>query len=164
MQADTLTTKIKQFEKKSESRIDYDQFLIVRIDGHKFSKFTKQFRKPFDYLLSVAMENTTNDLISRFGATLGYTQSDEITLVFPPSFIEKDGKITNNQIFAGRTQKMSSLIASYTSIRFNYWLEQGLKIKYCYETNDAHQEDLYNNMVSDKIGIAFFDARVFGVE
>lgn len=158
MQTDSLTTKIKQLEKQSEYKIPFNEFAIVRIDGHKFSKFTKKFKKPFDFLLSTAMENTTKDLIERFGVSLGYTQSDEISLIFPPSFTEKDGDITNNQIFGGRTQKMASLIASYTSIRFNYWLKKGY-VEYKSEKTDTQ----YIKMIKDKIGTAWFDARVFGV-
>lgn len=165
MQNDNLTSTIKQYEKAYENRIEYEKYLLVRIDGHKFSKFTKKFNKPYDYLLSVAMENTTKDLVDKFGASLGFTQSDEITLVFPPSFIEKDGEIINNQIFGGRTQKMASLISAYTSTRFNYWLETEFKfnvyskIEFCEEKSNTE----YNAMVMRNFGTAYFDARVFGV-
>jgi tRNA(His) 5'-end guanylyltransferase len=34
------------------------------------------------------MEQTTKDLVNEFGAVTGYTQSDEISLIFPPTFKE----------------------------------------------------------------------------
>ncbi len=39
----------------------------------------------FKILVFEAMHRTTADLISNFHATTGYTQSDEITLIFPPT-------------------------------------------------------------------------------
>ena len=153
---DSLGILIKSFEKSYENRIDHDKFLIVRIDGHKFSKFTKKFKKPYDPLLSQSMENTTKDLIDHFGASIGYTQSDEITLVFPPVFDIKNGIVTNNQIFSGRTQKIASLIASFTSIRFNYWMQQLF--------NDVYiHDEFYKESVTNQLGNAWFDARIFGL-
>lgn len=160
-----LADTMKTYEKQAEYKIPYDNYLIVRVDGHKFSKFTKKFDKPYDYVLSLAMENTTKDLVEKFGATVGYVQSDEITLIFPPVFSEKDEKITNNQIFGGRTQKMASLIASFASIRFNYWLETQYKFNVYSKIEFKGDNDRteYNNMIKSKLGTAFFDARVFGV-
>jgi tRNA(His) guanylyltransferase len=56
---------------------------MIRLDGHKFSTFAAPFRKPFDELLHRVMVATTADLVAKYHATTGYTQSDEITLVFP---------------------------------------------------------------------------------
>ena len=86
---DSLAIRMKSYEAQYEQRISYDEFLICRIDGHKFSKFTKGFDKPFDKILSETMIKTTESLIKKFGAVTGYTQSDEISLVFPPMYKEK---------------------------------------------------------------------------
>ena len=120
---ETLGGRLKGYEKSVESVVPYNEFLMVRIDGHKFSKYTKGFVKPFDEILSKTFEKTTIDLVDKFGAVTGYTQSDEITLVFKPTYKEKDGEISNNQIFGGRTQKISSLVAAYTTRQFNKHLE-----------------------------------------
>ena len=81
-----LGDRQKFYEKTTERVIDPSQYIIVRIDGHKFSKFTKGFNKPFDEVLSTAMIETTKELVKRFNAVTGYTQSDEITLLIPPEF------------------------------------------------------------------------------
>lgn len=151
-----LDARIKQYEKTHENKVSHEDFLIVRIDGHKFSNFTKKFHKPYDHILSDCMVKTTCDLVKRFGAVTGYTQSDEITLVFPPVFKDINGVITNNQIFAGRTQKIASLIASFTSIRFNHRLSEASK---AYDGVDLN----YSTLLDNKIGTAYFDARIFGV-
>lgn len=247
-----LGTRIKGYEKEGEKRIPYDEYIIVRIDGHKFSKFTKGFKKPYDKILSVSMENTTKDLVEEFGAVTGYTQSDEITLIFPPqyktkwiplesfqqvgedtiwedketkewgyveiyeegdreeyrctyyigeddsvedhviygamghnreyngdktkildkyNFYEED--VSNNQILGGRTQKLASLIASYTSIRFNKHLEEQIKIQNAdtaayydnsfRETSEESEWRKQMGIYRSKVGNAWFDARVFGV-
>jgi len=125
-----LGDRLKNYEKEFERKIDKDNFIIIRIDGHGFSKFTKNFKKPFDENFSNAMEKTTIDLCKEFNAITGYTQSDEITLIL--------NKQSENHIYSGRIQKIVSLIASFTSIRFNYYL---------------------NNKT-----LAWFDARVFGIK
>ncbi len=122
MSFDDLGTRIKKYEKESEYIIPYSNYIIVRVDGHKFSKFTKGFKKPFDSIIVETMENTAKDLFVEFNAVTAYVQSDEITLVIPPQFsikhtqtsIDGDGaelvepKIKNNQILGGRTQKLAS--------------------------------------------------------
>jgi len=86
---DRLAIRMKSYEAQYEQRIPYNEFLICRIDGHKFSKFTKGFDKPFDKILTEALIKTTESLVEKFSAVTGYHQSDEITLVFPPKYKEK---------------------------------------------------------------------------
>ena len=183
-----ISDRMKKYEKQFEDIIPHNMFIIVRCDGHKFSKFTKGFIKPFDKVLSDAMINTTTALVEHFGAVTGYVQSDEITLVFPPQFKEleveslidnvaglelNETKVINNQIYGGRTQKIASLIAGYTTLMFNNYLEKSIK------DNLADDEEFFSNsfrptteevefrkqktVYLNKIGKAWFDARVFGV-
>ena len=84
-----LGERLKGYESQYEQRVPYNEFLICRIDGHKFSKFTKGFEKPFDSILSEALIKTAADLLNEFGAVTSYHQSDEISLVFPPKFSVK---------------------------------------------------------------------------
>ena len=84
MREESLGTRLKGYEKAFETRIDAEDFIVCRIDGHKFSKYTKGMKKPFDSILSNTMVKTTEALVEKFGAVTGYTQSDEITLIFAP--------------------------------------------------------------------------------
>lgn len=86
--------------------------VIVRLDGKSFSKFTKDFEKPFDKSFAEVMKETTRFLVNEFPkCILGYTQSDEISLVFINDY--------NNPIeFSGRIQKLCSIIASKCSCFF----------------------------------------------
>ena len=166
-----LDDRIKEYEKEYEKKVPTDFHIMIRIDGRKFSKFTKGFKKPFDFILSEAMRKTTIDLMREFSAITGYTQSDEITLLIPSL---KDNTIDNREeeshkldkrvkrewkhIYNGRVMKIASLISSYTSIRFNNYLMELLK-----EVPKNEENKDYIKIVSKKIGKAYFDARVFGV-
>lgn len=70
--------------------------VIIRLDGNNFSSWTKGLHKPFDSNLSKLMVETTKFLVKETNAVIGYTQSDEITLIlYSPdktSAIYNDGK------------------------------------------------------------------------
>ena len=88
---------------------------------------------------------TCSDLLTYFPqATIAYTQSDEITLVFP----------TGVQSFNERVQKLSSLAASYCSVRFNKHLADFL---------ESNPEPRVKPVTYEKLGTAHFDARFFAV-
>lgn len=63
---ETLGGRLKGYESEYEREISSDCNIICRINGHKFSKFTKGFKKPFDEILSNAMVLTTIDLLEEF--------------------------------------------------------------------------------------------------
>lgn len=142
--------KMKNAERYAEYIIPKSFEMIVRIDGHKFSKFTKNLNKPFDAVFSYAMEETAKDLLDEYNVRTIYQQSDEITLYFPSMFEEQPKFV---HIFGGRTQKIASLIAAFTTIRFNVHFKQ--KAESLVEQNVVY----FNKRCK-----AYFDARVFGVE
>ena len=80
-----------------------------------FHTYTKGFRRPFDTRINAAMVATATDLLERFGAVTAYTESDEISLIWPP------GAAKGVQLlpFSGRVQKVVSVTAGYASARFN---------------------------------------------
>jgi tRNA(His) 5'-end guanylyltransferase len=161
-----LGDRMKKYEKQFEDRIPYNNFIVVRCDGHKFSKYTKGMKKPFDVILANSMVETTKDLVEKFGAVTGYVQSDEITLIFAPQFKEKqnvESEIVNEQIFGGRIQKMASLLASYTTMRFNINFAQALKDEQLKVKRTPDNFEFYNKM-EEKVGNAWFDARLYGVK
>ena len=87
--------------------------VVARIDGKRFSRWTKGLNRPYDEDFSHLMIEVTKRLVDETHAKIGYTQSDEITLVFHAD----DHK---SQIFLdGREQKMVSILASMTSAFFN---------------------------------------------
>jgi len=70
--------------------------VIIRLDGNNFHNWTKGLEQPFDRKLNELMVETTKFLVKETNAVVGYTQSDEITLVLysydRKSSIYNDGK------------------------------------------------------------------------
>jgi tRNA(His) guanylyltransferase len=140
MSYDEFGTRMKQYEKVwTEQYVPVTDILCVRIDGKGFSKFTKGFIKPFDEKLTKSMIETTKELVKQTGANIGYTQSDEISLLFFKT--EKQ----NEHIFGGKTSKINSIVASMASANFNYFIAKNAPILYAGK------------------GLAYFDCRSWGV-
>lgn len=55
--------------------------VIIRLDGQNFSTWTNGLVKPFDENLTDLMVELTKFLVKETNAIIGYTQSDEITLI-----------------------------------------------------------------------------------
>lgn len=106
----------EDIEKKYEIKLDNKKVTIFRLDGHGFSKFTKNFKKPFDDNFTNAMKETAKKTFSYFNFSIGFVGSDEITLCIFPK------KTKNNEIceieFSGRIQKMISLLCGFVSVTF----------------------------------------------
>lgn len=136
---------MKQYEASSDFSLPPNSPIVLRLDGHTFSRFTSHFCRPFDQRIHDAMIATSTDLLKFFpAATVAYTQSDEITLVFPNGV----------QSFNERVQKLSSLAASYCSVRFNAHLTAFLA---------KNPEPKVKDSAFEKLGHAHFDARFFAV-
>ncbi len=114
MKQDDFGDRMKAYEKEyTSAHVPIDQILCVRIDGKGFSKFTKGFEKPFDALLSKAMSLTMMALVKETHASIGYTQSDEITLIYTPK------ENASEYIFGGKVSKINSILASMATYHFN---------------------------------------------
>lgn len=111
---DALGDRMKSYERiETEKRFRPNSFLYVRIDGRSFSKFTKGLNRPFDKRMSDLMIETTKHLVKETGARIGYTQSDEISLLIYNGYEE------DSCIFDGKQQKLLSIIGSIASAVFN---------------------------------------------
>lgn len=138
-----LATRMKDYEAGTEINLEPSQPAILRLDGHAFSKFTASFDKPFDERLHVAMIKTCTDLLNAYPAgTLAYTQSDEITLVFPEGV----------GAFNGRVMKIATLAASLCSVHFHVHLLAALA---------EAPEPAVSNLAS--LPLPHFDGRIFNV-
>jgi len=117
--------RMKQYESPSTSRVAFKgQPLIARLDGKSFHSFTKGLKRPFDMRLSQLMRDTMRELVDRFGALVGYVQSDEITLVW---YTTTDSM--TEYPFGGRFQKLDSVLASFAAAYFNKKLAEYLPEK-----------------------------------
>ena len=132
-----------------EARETDRQFLpmlpvCARIDGRSFHTFTRGFKRPFDELLSELFRHTTKALVKETGAVIGYTQSDEISLVLHAP--DPDSQI----FFEGKIFKLTSVLASIATAAFN-----GMLMRHVY----THPDDVPSAVSK----LATFDCRVWQV-
>ena len=110
---DTLGDKMKEFEMVEAGRkLSYP--ICIRLDGRGFSKFTRHLKRPYDERLSSLMIDATKALVIETGARIGYTQSDEISLIILDPNIEKE----TTGYFGLRAQKLCSITAAFVSAFF----------------------------------------------
>lgn len=94
--------------------------VAIRIDGKAFHTFTRGFQKPFDEVLIKSMQGTMKYLCENIqGCVLGYTQSDEITLI-----LVDYKKLTSSAFFDYEVQKLCSIVASMSTMAFNKFFEK----------------------------------------
>lgn len=108
---------LKELELSFENFIPKEKYLIARLDGRAFHTFTRGMERPFDAGLRNAMADTTKALMEEFGATLGYTQSDEISLIWVPRMDRNERGLIDHP-FNGRVQKLSTVMSSFASVEF----------------------------------------------
>lgn len=113
----SLGDRMKDYEELGNIKLMKRLPVMLRIDGWKFSKYTKRLKieKPFDKMFSKAMTATAIDVAQRIqGCVFGYTQSDEISLV-----IRTDQSDETTPWFDNRIAKMASVSASFATVAFN---------------------------------------------
>ena len=112
---DSLGDRMKGYENVTRTKLVRRMPVIIRIDGKAFHTFTKGFDKPFDSLLMDAMNRTMKYLCENIqGCMLGYTQSDEISLL-----LVDYQTLTTDSWFDDTVQKMCSISASMATLAFN---------------------------------------------
>ncbi len=83
-------------------------YIVVRIDGHGFSKFLESFEHPFDLRVNTAMTAAMCSVTQKFNGLYGYTESDEISILLPRDF----------QDFNRSLEKIVSLSAALATSSF----------------------------------------------
>lgn len=130
-------------------------------DGKAFHTFTRGFQRPFDEILIKSMQETMKYLCENIqGCVLGYTQSDEITLV-----LVDYKKFTSQAWFDYEVQKICSIAASMATMAFNraFANNVGDYCTYNYECMDNTHEN-YEHILSLAVDKgAMFDCRCFNI-
>jgi tRNA(His) 5'-end guanylyltransferase len=122
---DSLGARMKSYEHVTTSlRAFKGQPLICRLDGKAFHTFCRGLVRPYDERLSSMMRDTMLALVDHFQARVGYTQSDEISLVWYMP-VNDPGEY----MYDGRFQKYESLLAAFATAFFNKQLAKMLPEK-----------------------------------
>jgi tRNA(His) 5'-end guanylyltransferase len=173
---DSLGDRMKEnYEGRFKFKLMRRTPVIIRIDGKAFHTFTRGFNKPFDKVLSNAMDRTMYQLCENIqGCVFGYTQSDEITLIL------NDYKTFETSAwFDYEIQKICSIAASMATAYFNRnffnevdnfyefindenFNEKKLKEYYFVDNYDVALK-LYDKYSKAIEKMAMFDARCFNI-
>lgn len=110
---DEFGDRMKAYEfVETSRRLDPHLPIYARIDGRAFSSFTRGMPRPFSQTMTDAMVETAKYLVDQTHARIGYTQSDEISLIWladPPA---------GDVFFSGKVLKMASVLASMAAAKF----------------------------------------------
>ena len=157
MDKTSLGDRMKQYEAVPKNFLMRKNPVIIRLDGKAFHTFTRGFEKPFDKIIETAMTETMLYLCKNIqGCVLGYTQSDEITLVLCDY-----QKIDTDAWFEYNVQKMVSISAAMATFKFNEVLRDTCwKIFDEAGCNFTKEVEL---LVKKSEKGAFFDARAFSI-
>jgi tRNA(His) 5'-end guanylyltransferase len=118
MTFDELDGKMRVFETAADFCVLPELFMVARLDGRGFTRLTKevcQFAAPFDERFRDLMVATVESLMTcGFRVLYGYTESDEISLLFSADEMQ----------FGRKLRKYNSTLAGEASARFSLFLGQ----------------------------------------
>jgi tRNA(His) 5'-end guanylyltransferase len=165
---DVIGSRFKWIEKTYEHTLQPRQPLVVRLDGNAFHTLTRSAQKPYDPQFAHCMRVTTAALVHHFHASCGYTQSDEISIVFDVGASDKNDhdyeNIEASLPYNGRINKLLTVMASKAGAVFNQtfmrtiagpnpgiWTDDHLKLLPCFDARVAGQfsdyTDVYENLM-----------------
>lgn len=156
---DSLGDRMKTYEYVSRYYLTRRLPVIIRLDGRAFHTFTRGLKKPFDEIFVKTMQDTMKYLCEHVqGCVLGYTQSDEITLVLV-DYQDRDSCAW----FDDNIQKMAIVSASMATMVFNNVFSNTVNTTYHEELKDWSKSNAYVEALVAKCGNATFDSRVFNL-
>lgn len=118
MHFDDFDKEMRTYEESLDQYISDNDYIAVRLDGRSFTRLTKRvcnFKAPFDDRFRDLMTNTVKSLMDcGFKVVYGYTESDEISLLFHPS----------ENTFSRKVRKINTTLAGEASAAFSLQLGQ----------------------------------------
>ena len=117
MNFDDLDARLRIYETMHDQWVLPGIYMVARLDGRGFTRLTRdvhQFDAPYDVRFRDHMVSTLEYLISECGFQIiyGYTQSDEMSLLFHP----------DENTFSRKIRKYNSILASECSAKFSLLL------------------------------------------
>lgn len=176
---DDLGKRMKEYyEQISKAKLMRRCPVVLRIDGRAFHTFCRSFNKPFDDILVKTMQDTMKYLCENIeGCVLGYTQSDEISLL-----LIDYKKLDTAAWFDYEVQKLCSISASMATLAFNKFFYDNVEFNFQEEWAKINEkitnkeisseeaepmfdklEDEYYDKYYSKCNKAMFDSRCFNI-
>lgn len=154
---DSLGDRMKEnYENRSKTYLVRRMPVIIRLDGKAFHTFTKGLKKPYDEVFHKTMNDTMKYLCENIqGCKLGYTQSDEITLL-----LTDYDTLTTAAWFDYSVQKMCSVSASMATMAFNKYLRENTEYYFMEHSWDEDYLAILSLAITKG---AMFDSRCFNI-
>jgi tRNA(His) 5'-end guanylyltransferase len=119
MKFEELEKRLRIFEAAHDQVVLPGITMVARLDGRNFTRLTREthpFEAPYDERFRDLMVATVKHLMAECGfrVVYGYTQSDEISLLFHPQ----------EEAFARKLRKLNSILAGEASAKFSLLLGQ----------------------------------------
>ena len=115
---DDFDKEMRVYEESLDQYILPDLYIAARLDGRSFTRLTKEvckFEAPFDIRFRDLMISTVKALMNAgFRIIYGYTESDEISLLFHPA----------DNTFGRKVRKINTTLAGEASAAFSLALGQ----------------------------------------
>mmetsp|Transcript_14145 Transcript_14145/g.31402 ORF Transcript_14145/g.31402 Transcript_14145/m.31402 type:complete len:318 (+) Transcript_14145:50-1003(+) len=113
-------SRVEAFERRNAAGSDW---ISLRLDGHGFSKLIRLLRRSgamspgFSKEFVAIMQECCTHLMSQFNASIGFTQSDEMTVLIRPTSVVRNEQ--QPHMFNGRLCKVCTLASSTVTALFN---------------------------------------------
>ena len=165
MDTSDFAKRMKEYEDARKDYLTKRVPVMIRIDGKAFHTFTRGLAKPFDNILIEAMQQTMKYLCENIsGCVLGYTQSDEITLL-----LIDYKSMAQGAWFGYVKRKVETISASMATMAFNKFYTDIVKervrkeLKGCETEADKKKVTDYYTKYARKCGKAMFDSRAWNM-
>jgi tRNA(His) 5'-end guanylyltransferase len=111
MDPNDFEAQMRALEHFHSLRVLPGAWTVIRVDGRSFSRFTETgFEKPFDIRFHDHMVKTATALLDELHGLYAYTESDEISVLFPPQWT----------MFNREVEKLVSISAGVASATFTH--------------------------------------------
>ncbi len=115
MDKTSLGDRMKKYEEVSRTYLIPRSYVCIRVDGRSFHTWSRGLDNPFDKGLIQDMDNTAIFLCENIqNVKVGYVQSDEISVI-----TSNFDNFETDTFFDGNIQKISSIVASMATAKFN---------------------------------------------
>eukprot|EP00746_Dinoflagellata_sp_MGD_P073109 gnl/MRDRNA2_/MRDRNA2_29676_c0_seq1.p1 gnl/MRDRNA2_/MRDRNA2_29676_c0~~gnl/MRDRNA2_/MRDRNA2_29676_c0_seq1.p1 ORF type:complete len:359 (+),score=54.44 gnl/MRDRNA2_/MRDRNA2_29676_c0_seq1:54-1130(+) len=118
-----LGSLVRAQERLNVTDVPGHNWISLRLDGCGFSKQTRRLRREgvldegYSSAFGDIMRECVKELMEKFHGYLGYTQSDEMTVLIRPANVVRGEQQCH--LYGGRVQKLCSISASTVTAMFN---------------------------------------------
>lgn len=136
MTGDEFEARMRAFEYFHNLRLLPDTWVVIRVDGRGFSRFTElRFEKPFDSRFHAMMVATANALLVELQGIYAYTESDEISVLLGRTWDQFDRSLEKAVSIAAGIASAAFTLACGEAAHFDSRVWLGV--------SDAHVVDYF---------------------